>query len=133
MDLNFLISWKEKGEKPVWETVSPCSPAVKYHWSRWDTLYLKAGILYRKWENADGHGEKWLVVLLQTLIKFVLTQLHNSVTGGHLGIKKTLSKVRERFSWFKQRQDVENWCKHCDICASKKRPNKKTTCSTPTI
>jgi hypothetical protein len=48
MDLNFLISWKEKGEKPVWETVSPCSPAVKYHWSRWDTLYLKAGILYRK-------------------------------------------------------------------------------------
>jgi hypothetical protein len=59
------------------------------------------------------------------LIKFVLTQLHNSVTGGHLGIKKTLSKVRERFSWFKQRQDVENWCRHCDICASKKRPNKK--------
>jgi hypothetical protein len=26
IDLNFLISWKEKGEKPVWETVSPCSP-----------------------------------------------------------------------------------------------------------
>jgi transposase InsO family protein len=124
IDLNFLISWKEKGEKPVWETVSPCSP-VKYHWSRWDTLYLKAGILYRKWENADGHGEKWLVVLPQTLIKFVLTQLHNSVTGGHFGIKKTLSKVRERYSWFKQRQDVENWCRHCDICASKKRPNKK--------
>ena len=88
MDLNFLISWKEKGEKPVWETVSPCSLAVKYHWSRWDTLYLKAGMLYRKWENADGHGEKWLVVLPQTLIKFVLIQLHNSVTGGHLGIKK---------------------------------------------
>jgi hypothetical protein len=73
MDLNFLISWKEKGEKPVWETVSPCSPAVRYQWSRWDTLYLKAGILYRKWENADGHGEKLLVVLPQTLIKFVLT------------------------------------------------------------
>ena len=59
------------------------------------------------------------------MIKFVLTQLHNSVTGGHLGIKKTLSKVRERYSWFKQKQDVENWCRHCDICASKKRPNKK--------
>ena len=87
--------------------------------------YLKAGILYRNWENADGHGEKWLVVLPQTLIKFVLTQLHNSVTRGHLGIKKTLSKVREKISWIKQRQDVENWCIHCDSCASKKRPNKK--------
>jgi hypothetical protein len=30
IDLNFLISWKEKGEKPVWEAVSPCSPAVTY-------------------------------------------------------------------------------------------------------
>jgi hypothetical protein len=40
IDLNFLISWKEKGEKPVWETVSPCSPAVKYHWSRWATSCL---------------------------------------------------------------------------------------------
>jgi hypothetical protein len=29
IDINFLISWKEKGEKPVWETVSACSPAVK--------------------------------------------------------------------------------------------------------
>jgi hypothetical protein len=54
-----------------------------------------------------------------------LTQLHNIVTGGHLGIKKTLSKVRETYSWLMQRQDVENWCRHCDICASKKRPNKK--------
>jgi hypothetical protein len=26
---------------------------------------------------------------------------------------------------FKQRQDVKNWCRHCDICASKKHPNKK--------
>jgi hypothetical protein len=82
-----------------------------YHFSDIQSIFLllsqkSCHYPIRKWENADGRGEKWLVVLLQTLIKFVLTQLHNSVTGGHLGIQKTLSKVRERFSWFKQRQDV---------------------------
>ncbi|CAC5416679.1 unnamed protein product [Mytilus coruscus] len=70
-------------------------------------------------------GEKWLNVIPQSLKSYVLSQLHNSVTGGHLGVKKTLSKVRERFSWFKQRDDVASWCRQCDICSSKKGPNKK--------
>ena len=124
-DLNLLISFKEKGEKPPWETVSPCSPAVKYYWTRWDSLCIKQGILYYKWENAQGSEEKLLTIVPSNLINLVLTQLHNSVTGGHLGVKKTLSKVRQRFSWYKHRQDVENWCRRCDICASKKPPIKK--------
>ena len=124
-DLNLLINWKEKGEKPPWEIVSPCSQAVKYHWSRWDSLHLKQGVLYRKWETADGRDAKLLIVLPNCLINLVLKQLHNSVTGGHLGVKKTLSKIRDRYIWYKQRADVENWCKLCDVCASKKPPHKK--------
>ncbi|CAG2211132.1 unnamed protein product [Mytilus edulis] len=54
-----------------------------------------------------------------------MEQLHNSVTGGHLGFKKTLSKVRERYTWYNQRKDVEQWCKCCNICASRKPPSKK--------
>jgi hypothetical protein len=47
------------------------------------------------------------------------------VTGGHLGIRKTLSKVKKRYFWYKMRQYVKYWCNKCDICASKKSPNKK--------
>lgn len=38
---------------------------------------------------ADCHTQK--------LRPSILQQLHNSVTGGHLGMKKTLSKVRQIF------------------------------------
>ena len=31
--------------------------------------------------------------------KFSLEAVHNGVGGGHLGVNKTLGKVRERFYW----------------------------------
>ncbi|CAG2203682.1 unnamed protein product [Mytilus edulis] len=33
--------------------------------------------------------------------------------------------VRERYTWYNQRKDVEQWCKCCNICASRKPPSKK--------
>ncbi|CAC5409373.1 Transposon Ty3-G Gag-Pol polyprotein,Transposon Ty3-I Gag-Pol polyprotein,Retrovirus-related Pol polyprotein from transposon 297 [Mytilus coruscus] len=84
---------------------------------RWDFI--------QKWESNKTTGFKWLIVLSKELTYFVMEQLHNSVTGGHLGFKKTLSKVRERFTWYNQRKDVEQWCKCCNICASRKPPSKK--------
>ena len=35
------------------------------------------------------------IVLPSKLRTIVLNQLHNTMTGGHLGIRKTLSKVKE--------------------------------------
>ena len=42
------------------------------------------------------------------LRKTVLKQLHDVPTAGHLGVKKTLMKVRSRYFWFGLRRDVEN-------------------------
>ncbi|KAJ8921328.1 hypothetical protein NQ315_002942 [Exocentrus adspersus] len=44
------------------------------------------------------------------------------VGGGHVGINKTLDKVRERFYWFGSRSDVEEWCRRCETCAASKGP-----------
>lgn len=38
----------------------------------------------------------------------ILTQLHDGVTGGHLGIKKTLSKIQQRLFWYNLKKDVES-------------------------
>ncbi|CAC5369319.1 unnamed protein product [Mytilus coruscus] len=86
---------------------------------------IRDGILCRKWESERGDNVTWQKVIPENLKECVLKQLHNSVTGGHLGIKKTLSKVRQRFFWFGVRKYIENWCSKCDVCASRKRPNRK--------
>ena len=50
-----IIEFKEAREgKPDWSDVSNLSPSTKYYWARWETLYLRSGVLYRKWENFDG-------------------------------------------------------------------------------
>ncbi|KAJ8949008.1 hypothetical protein NQ318_005182, partial [Aromia moschata] len=43
----------------------------------------------------------------------VLEEIHNGSTGGHLGVTKTLGKVRERFYWVNCTTDVKEWCKKC--------------------
>lgn len=44
----------------------------------------------------------------------------------HLGVNKTLNKMRERFYWVKMRKDVETWCNKCLICSTNKGPPKRT-------
>ena len=56
------------------------------------------------------------------MVPQVLAGLHDSPVGGHLGAKKTLDKVRTRFYWPNQRNDVQLWCASCAKCCSRKTP-----------
>ena len=47
----------------------------------------------------------------------VLHVLHNSPSAGHIGVSKTLKKVRRRFYWHGMREDVENHIRRCGPCA----------------
>ena len=47
----------------------------------------------------------------------VLHVLCNSPSAGHLGVSKTLEKVRRRFYWHGMREDVENHIRRCGPCA----------------
>ena len=55
----------------------------------------------------------------------MLTALHDGPTAGHLGITKTLQKVRERFYWPGQRQSVEDWLRKCKKYATGKGTTKR--------
>ncbi|CAG2223487.1 Retrovirus-related Pol polyprotein from transposon 17.6,Retrovirus-related Pol polyprotein from transposon 297 [Mytilus edulis] len=124
--ISIIIQWKIDEVKPIWADVSHMSPEVKFYWSRLNSLILVNGILYRKWESYNGKHYDLHIVLPANFKRFVLNQVHNTVTGGHLGVRKTLSKIKQRYFWYKMRQDVKFWCTKCDICASKKAPCKKT-------
>ena len=77
-------------------------------------------MLFRKWVNLNGKENKYLLVVPKFLRRFILSQLHDGVTGAHLGIAKTLFKIRERFYWYGLKSDVESWCARCEICGSRK-------------
>ncbi|GFV02721.1 retrovirus-related Pol polyprotein from transposon 412 [Trichonephila clavipes] len=107
----------------VGQDISAYSPTTKLSIGPlWNSLHLRNGVLYRKFESEDGKTFRWQLVLPRSRIPEVLKELHGSPTGGHFGVMKTLHRVRERFFWGKVRADVEQWCKSCDACSARKGP-----------
>ncbi|GBN20332.1 hypothetical protein AVEN_131314-1 [Araneus ventricosus] len=83
--------------QPSWQEIAPESPATKRFSALWDSLHLKNGVLYRKWKSDNGSSCRWLLILPKSIIQEVLRETHDSASGGHFGVMKTLSKTRERF------------------------------------
>ena len=123
--LKRLHEWIERGEKPDWSEVARQGLEIKYYWHRLELLCIKEGVLYRRWESEDGKEIRFLMVVPKSLRRFVLSQLHDSTAGGHLGMGKTLCKVRDRFFWYAMRRDVEDWCGRCEICCSRKMSHRR--------
>ncbi|KRY44717.1 Retrovirus-related Pol polyprotein from transposon [Trichinella britovi] len=109
---------------------SPQEPPAGSHmfrslWSQRDRLTLRDGILCRAWEATDREEEKMLQVVPRRNIPEVLRAVHNHPTGGHLGVAKTLGRVRQRFYWPQQREEVEDRCRACQTCAARAAPTKR--------
>ncbi|GBM39276.1 Transposon Ty3-I Gag-Pol polyprotein [Araneus ventricosus] len=113
-------------DRPSWQEIALESPATKRYWALWDSLHLKDGVPYRRWESDDGRSCRWQLILPKSRIPEVLRQTHDSASGGHFGVMKTLSKTRERFYWDRLRDDVEKWCRECHACGARKGPKTRT-------
>ena len=96
-----VIMWLESGRKrPEWSIVSPESEETKVYCAQWESLTLHNGILYRKWESADGNETKLQLVMLKSLRPEVLHHLHDTTVAGHRGLNKTLQSFEQDFICF---------------------------------
>ncbi|GBM95179.1 hypothetical protein AVEN_199161-1 [Araneus ventricosus] len=59
-------------DRPSWQEIARESPATKRYWAVWNSLYLKDGVLYRKWESNDGGFYRRQLILLNCRIQEVL-------------------------------------------------------------
>ena len=120
-DTQQMAEWIKEGTVPG-RYPRGVSHRLQTLWLQRQHLIIHKEVLYRQWKDIQGGGlNKCLqLVLPQVLVPSVLTELHNSLTAGHQGVRKTLEKVCSRFYWPGQRRDVEDWCHRCDDCASRK-------------
>ena len=56
------------------------------------------------------------VVLPKSWRKYVLSIAHNTITGVHLGIRKTREKIMSNFYWPGIDSDITRYCHSCDVC-----------------
>lgn len=77
-----------------------------------------AGLIYRMFQSprvADGKVHRQLLVP-SSIRDHVLRLAHDSIFGGHQGIRKTKAKVLLDFYWPGVQADVARYCRSCDIC-----------------
>ncbi|GFT03904.1 retrovirus-related Pol polyprotein from transposon 412 [Trichonephila clavipes] len=78
---------ESSSNKPSWQDISAYSPTTKQYWALWNSLHLRNGVLYRKFESEDGKTFRWQLVLPRSRIPEVLKELHGSPTGARKGPK----------------------------------------------
>ncbi|KFD69273.1 hypothetical protein M514_18422 [Trichuris suis] len=83
---------------------------------------LHDGILYQK---NHGRGRPWLLVVPQRLAESICVSSHATKTAGHLGISKTLAKLRQRYFWPGMGSTCRRIVESCPVCQLRKTPQTK--------
>ena len=81
-------------------------------------FYRSRGLLYRQFRSPRvefGDSLQQLVVP-EKYRKHVMTLAHDSILGGHQGVKKTSDKILSSFFWPGLQSDVTRFCRSCDVC-----------------
>lgn len=91
---------------------------IKSLWSQWVNLEIKDGVLCRKWASDKKVYHQVIVPLSER--REILEQCHDARTSGHLGVSKTLERVRNRFYWTGLQSDVRSYVTGCPQCRKRK-------------
>ena len=117
-DIKTVICWKEELVKcPARQDLLAHSVEVRDLCGQWSKLEIVDGVLYRRWIPKSLQREQLQLITPKLVRDKILYQLHSARAGGHLGVKRTLMKIRQRFFWPRCKRDVERWCQQCDACA----------------
>ena len=122
--LSQLFAWKQQGCRPAWGDVSAAGLSLKAYWAQWESVREEDGVLYREFV-LEGKKTRRQILVPTSLQGEVFAQLHAAVTGGHMGVRRTLANIRARFYWVKLKEDVMDRCRRCSSCAARKPPTKK--------
>ena len=120
-----LLRGQESGKKPSADELGSLSRSSRRLLQIWDQLTVRNGVLCRRFETSEGTSAVTQTIIPEALREEVLTDLHEGALGGHLGIDKTLARLKTRFYWPGHYNDVCDWCQKCGICAARKSPAPK--------
>ena len=95
-----------------------------------DNYFMHDDLLYHV-SFYPGRGDRMSrsyvqLVIPRPVVPNVLREVHDSsLAGGHLGISRTMEKVRLKFYWQGMCADIVSYVKNCIKCNQRKSPVKK--------
>jgi len=87
-------------------------------------FYLQKDMLMHHFSDRKSNFSADRIVVASTLRLQILQLAHDIPAAGHLGIRKTHSRLQPHFYWPRMHKHVTHFCKSCDICQSKDKGKK---------
>ncbi|GFO27302.1 Pol polyprotein [Plakobranchus ocellatus] len=105
-------------------TLKPCFQRVGLPPVAGVSFRIEDGILKRLHTKSKFSSVQTTVAVPKSLRQVVLSYAHESVSPGHSGFRKTLSFIRDCFSWPGVCSDVRNYITSCHLCKSRPRTGR---------
>ena len=121
-----VMEWIENG---CTDDLTYASFELKKYHKHLMRLHIQKGILVRQFFDDIGEISHSQVCVPKHLRKEVIYRIHNSPTGGHLGIVRTAKEFRKRFYFPGFSEYSIDYIKNCLSCSTLKRVTKKNSCT----
>ncbi|UYV81543.1 hypothetical protein LAZ67_20001490, partial [Cordylochernes scorpioides] len=80
------------------------------------------GCLYKR--NPRPEGRAWLLVVPRVRRRDILKEYHNHMICGHLGVTRTMHRLKDKYFWPSMLKDVVEYVRTCHLCQSRKGSNQ---------
>ena len=91
------------------------NPTLRVFWHCWD-MHIVNWFLVKDVEIFNGSNPEYAFVIPIKLIVPVLIGIHSCPFLGHMGVKRTLLRARNRFFWPKLTIHIKDFVNSCAIC-----------------
>ena len=98
-------------------------PELAKYMKRRSELTLHEGVVHRRTKRFGMEEDTLQLVLPKRYHRIAFQVCHDKM--GHLGRDRTLTLIKDRFSWPGMERDVKEWLKTCDRCMKYKRKQDK--------
>ena len=97
--LSIVNQWVTSGKPPSTKELQGCPRVAWQLANHFKSLEVKDGIKSRRFELPKAGDHFFQKIIPQNMVPELLSSIHSSPTGGHLGVFKATEKVRQRFYW----------------------------------
>ena len=112
--------------QPLDEVLIITESRYKNYKANQDRIFLKDGLLFRKYFGETGSRKYYQLLIPKRLVKEVLRSLHGEF-GKHPGIFKTIFAYREKYYFPKMAKLIREWVISCEQCLREARLDRRLT------
>ena len=96
----------------------------KYFKYVYSNFVLREGAIH-KFMKRSRNPEKLQICIPYECTMLICEKYHDQLTAGHLGTKRTIAKLCERFYWPQMNEFIKLYVKTCKICQYRKSPKTR--------